>query len=176
MRIMNLNLILLGLMSTAILPLRAQNTTNLPTSMYGIGELSASDGGRLSGMGNVGIALNRTGFPNTLNPAAITKMDTTCFTFDVGAAAAYARYSYLSDHSSSLTANPNRISLGFRAMPRWYIMLGAAPYSSVGYFIRTEEVIEGMPTSSLTSTFQGEGGLYRCYWTNAVRLTRQLSV
>ena len=43
MRIMNLNLILLGLMSTAILPLRAQNTTNLPTSMYGIGELSASD-------------------------------------------------------------------------------------------------------------------------------------
>lgn len=176
MRIMNLNLILLGLMSTAILPLRAQNTTNLPTSMYGIGELSASDGGRLSGMGNVGIALNRTGFPNTLNPAAITKMDTTCFTFDVGTAAAYARYSYLSDHSSSLTANPNRISLGFRAMPRWYIMLGAAPYSSVGYFIRTEEVIEGMPTSSLTSTFQGEGGLYRCYWTNAVRLTRQLSV
>ena len=128
---MNLNLILLGLMSTAILPLRAQNTTNLPTSMYGIGELSASDGGRLSGMGNVGIALNRTGFPNTLNPAAITKMDTTCFTFDVGTAAAYARYSYLSDHSSSLTANPNRISLGFRAMPRWYIMLGAWAISSV---------------------------------------------
>ena len=46
----------------------AQNNTNLPTSMYGVGELSTSDGGRYAGMGNIGIALNRTGFQNTLNP------------------------------------------------------------------------------------------------------------
>lgn len=161
---------------TTYLPIRAQNTTNLPTSMYGVGELSASDGGRLSGMGQVGIAINRAGFQNTLNPAAITRMDTTCFTFDVGASAAYARYAYLSDRSSGLTANPNRISLGFRVMRHWYMMLGAAPYSSVGYLIRTEEVIEGMPGSSLWSTFQGEGGLYRCYLSNAFQLTRRLSV
>lgn len=160
----------------AVLPLWAQNTTNLPTSMYGIGELSAGDGGRLAGMGHVGIALNRLGFANTQNPAGITQMDTTCFTFDVGASAAYARYGYLSDHSSSMTGNPNRISLGFRVMKRWYMMLGAAPYSSVGYLIRTEEPVEGQPDQNLYSTFQGEGGLYRCYLTNAVRLTRGLSV
>ena len=65
----------------------AQNNTNLPTSMYGVGELSTSDGGRYAGMGNIGIALNRTGFQNTLNPAAITRMDSTCFIFDVGASA-----------------------------------------------------------------------------------------
>lgn len=160
----------------AVLPLWAQNSTNLPTSMYGIGELSAGDGGRLAGMGHVGIALNRPEFANTQNPAGITQMDTTCFTFDVGASAAYARYGYLSDHSSSMTGNPNRISLGFRVMKRWYMMLGAAPYSSVGYLIRTEEPVEGQPDQSLYSTFQGEGGLYRCYLTNAVRLTRGLSV
>lgn len=159
-----------------LLPVRAQNTTNLPTSMYGVGELSAGDGGRLAGMGNVGIALNRMGFQNTLNPAGITRMDTACFTFDVGASVAYARYAYLSDRSSSVTANPNRISLGFRLMKRWYMMLGAAPYSSVGYLIRTEEPVEGMPDEYLYSTFQGEGGLYRCYWTNAFRLGRGLSV
>ena len=160
----------------AVLPLRAQNMTNLPTSMYGIGELSAGDGGRLAGMGHTGIALDRPGFQNTLNPAAITRMDTTCFTFDIGASAAYARYAYLSDRSSSTTANPNRISLGFRVMKRWYMMLGTAPYSSVGYLIRTEEPVEGQPGQTLHSTFQGEGGLYRCYLTNAVRLTRRLSV
>ena len=33
----------------------AQNNTNLPTSMYGVGELSTSDGGRYAGMGNIGI-------------------------------------------------------------------------------------------------------------------------
>lgn len=166
---------LLCVAGTSLLPVQAQNTTNLPTSMYGIGELSPGDGGRLSGMGNVGIALNRLGFQNTLNPAAITRMDSTCFTFDVGAAAAYARYAYLSDHSSNTTANPNRFSLGFRLRRRWYMMLGAAPYSSVGYVIRTEEVIEGLPGEYTYSTFQGEGGLYRCYLTNAVRLTSRLS-
>ena len=171
-----LNILLWSLAATALLPLRAQNTTNLPTSMYGVGELSAGDGGRLAGMGNAGIALNRTGFQNTLNPAAITRMDTTCFTFDVGASAAYARYAYLSDHSSHVAANPNRISLGFRILKRWYMMLGAAPYSSVGYLIRTAEPIEGMPDEYLYSTFTGEGGLYRCYLTNAVRLGRGLSV
>ena len=92
--------LLLCSLCTASLTAVAQNTTNLPTSMYGVGELSAGDGGRYAGMGNTGIALNRTGFLNTLNPAAITRMDTACFTFDVGVSASYARYSFLSEHSS----------------------------------------------------------------------------
>ena len=144
--------------------------------MYGVGELSAGDGGRYAGMGNTGIALNRTGFLNTLNPAAITRMDTACFTFDVGVSASYARYSFLSEHSSNFTGNPNRISMGFRVLPRWYALVGAAPYSSVGYVIQTEEEIEGMPGNYTYSLFEGTGGLYRCYVTNAFALSRQLSV
>ena len=160
----------------ASLSITAQNNTNLPTSMYGVGELSTSDGGRYAGMGNIGIGLNRTGFLNTLNPAAITRMDTTCFTFDVGASASYARYSFLSEHSSSFTGNPNRISMGFRVMPRWYALVGAAPYSSVGYVIQTEEEIVGSPGSYTYSLFEGSGGLYRCYITNAFALTKNLSL
>ena len=167
---------LLCSLCTASLPLIAQNTTNLPTSMYGVGELSAGEGGRYAGMGNIGIALNRIGFQNTLNPAAITRMDTTCFTFDIGASASHARYSFLSDHSSNTTGNPNRISMGFRVLPRWYAIVGAAPYSSVGYVIQTQEEIEGMPGNYAYSLFEGTGGLYRCYLTNAFALTQQLSV
>ena len=154
---------------------KAQNTTNLPTPMYGIGELSAGDGGRYAGLGNLGIALNRPGFQNTLNPAAITAMDTLCFTFDVGVAASYARYSFLSNSSSNLTGNPNRLSIGFRMKPRWYMMIGAAPYSSVGYLIQTEEEVEGLPGQYVYSTFEGTGGLCRCYLTNAFILARGLS-
>ncbi len=168
--------LLLCSLCTASLTAVAQNTTNLPTSMYGVGELSAGDGGRYAGMGNTGIALNRTGFLNTLNPAAITRMDTACFTFDVGVSASYARYSFLSEHSSNFTGNPNRISMGFRVLPRWYALVGAAPYSSVGYVIQTEEEIEGMPGNYTYSLFEGTGGLYRCYVTNAFALSRQLSV
>ena len=118
----------------------------------------------------------RTGFLNTLNPAAITRMDTACFTFDVGVSASYARYSFLSEHSSNFTGNPNRISMSFRVLPRWYALVGAAPYSSVGYVIQTEEEIEGMPGNYTYSLFEGTGGLYRCYVTNAFALSRQLSV
>lgn len=168
--------LLLCSLCTASLTAVAQNTTHLPTSMYGVGELSAGDGGRYAGMGNTGIALNRTGFLNTLNPAAITRMDTACFTFDVGVSASYARYSFLSEHSSNFTGNPNRISMGFRVLPRWYALVGAAPYSSVGYVIQTEEEIEGMPGNYTYSLFEGTGGLYRCYVTNAFALSRQLSV
>ena len=158
------------------LSLPAQNTTNLPTSMYGIGELNSADGGRYAGLGNMGIALNRPGFQNTLNPAAITAMDTASFTFDIGLSASYARYSFLSDRSSNLTGNPNRLSLGFRVLPRWYALIGAAPYSSVGYLIQTEEEVEGMPGEYLYSTFEGTGGLYRFYATNAFALTSRLSI
>lgn len=163
------------LCSLLALGAHAQNTTNLPTSMYGIGELSDGDGGRYAGLGHMGIALNRPGFQNTQNPAAITAMDTLCFTFDIGVSAAYARYSFLSNRSSNLTGNPNRFSLGFRMKPRWYVMIGAAPYSSVGYLIQTEEEVEGLPGQYLYSTFEGTGGLYRCYLTNAFVLARGLS-
>lgn len=163
----------IGMISSVI---AAQNTTNQPISMYGVGELSASDGGRYAGMGDIGLALNRPGFQNTLNPAAITRMDTTCFTFDVGAAISYARYSFLSEHSSNFAGNPNRFSLGFRVMPRWYFIAGVNPYSSVGYMIQTEEEIEGMPGSYLYSLFEGSGGLYRFYLTNAFLLGKGLSV
>lgn len=160
----------------ASLSVVAQNNTNLPTSMYGVGELSTNDGGRYAGMGNIGIALNRTGFQNTLNPAAITRMDSTCFIFDVGASVSSARYSFQNDHSSSFMGNPNRFSIGCRILPRWYAMIGAAPYSSVGYMIQTEEEVEGMPGSYTYSLFEGSGGLYRCYLTNAFALTKRLSV
>ncbi len=160
----------------ASLSVVAQNNTNLPTSMYGVGELSTSDGGRYAGMGNIGIALNRAGFQNTLNPAAITRMDSTCFIFDVGASVSYARYSFQNDHSSSFMGNPNRFSIGCRILPRWYAMIGAAPYSSVGYIIQTEEEVEGMPGNYTYSLFEGSGGLYRCYLTNAFALTKRLSV
>ena len=35
----------------------AQNTTNSPTSMFGLGELSTGEGGQYAGLGGTGIAL-----------------------------------------------------------------------------------------------------------------------
>lgn len=154
----------------------AQNTTNTPVSMYGIGELATSDGGKYAGLGAAGIALNRTGFMNTQNPACLTRMDTTCFFYDIGLTASRSSYRMWSERSAAETGNPNRVSLGVRAFPRWYVMVGVAPYSSVGYLIKSDEQVEGMNGASVSSLFEGTGGLYRLYLTNSFLLGKRLSL
>ena len=55
---MKRNIILVAIASISIVSAtEAQNTTNVPTSMYGLGELSMGDGGKYSGLGNVAIGL-----------------------------------------------------------------------------------------------------------------------
>lgn len=156
--------------------LKAQNTTSTPVSMYGLGELAMGDGGKYAGMGAAGLALNRTGFLNTQNSACITQMDTTCFAFDFGLTGSYSRYSMLGEKSSAETGNPSRVTLGLRLMPRWYAMVGVAPYSSVGYMIKTTQEVEGTGNGYVSSLFEGTGGLYRLYVTNAFLIGKRLSL
>lgn len=154
----------------------AQNTTSTPVSMYGVGELAASDGGKYAGLGSAGIALNRTGFMNTQNPACLTRMDTTCFFYDIGVTASFSSYRMWSERSTAETGNPSRVSLGVRLLPGWYAMVGVAPYSSVGYMIKSAQEVEGMDGASISSLFEGTGGLYRLYLTNSFLIGRKLSL
>lgn len=156
--------------------LSAQNTTNTPTSMYGLGEIAASDGGKYAGLGSAGIALNRRGFMNTQNPACISSMDTTCFVYDIGMTGSYSRYSMLGDFSTAETGNPSRVSLGLRLLPGWYAMVGVAPYSSVGYMIKSAQEVEGTNGGQVSSLFEGTGGLYKLYLTNAFLIGRKISL
>lgn len=158
------------------LEVSAQNMTNLPTSMYGVGELSSGDGGRYAGMGQIGIALGKKGYLNTQNPAALTALDTIGFNFDIGLTAKYTQYSYLSERSTSTMGEPNRFGLAARLTKRWYAMIGASPYSNTGYLIQTKEPIEGTEDGYVYSNFTGEGGLYRCYLSNGLILFNGLSI
>ena len=54
---MKRNLILLLTLCHSTLLIYSQNTTNSPTSMFGLGELSTGEGGQYSGLGGAGIAL-----------------------------------------------------------------------------------------------------------------------
>ncbi len=154
----------------------AQETTTLPTSMYGIGELSTSDGGQYSGIGNTGVALNINNNVNILNPAAITQMDSVYFRYNVGSIMSYTSYSLYGARSNSFTGTLSRLTAAVRLTPRWFAILGLAPFSSVGYSIQESSQVEGQSSSSITSTYEGSGGLYRLYLTNAFKLTRNLSL
>lgn len=60
------------ILSANLLNLTAQNMTNSPASMFGLGELSTGEGGIYSGMGGVGIALRGENAYNSANPASLT--------------------------------------------------------------------------------------------------------
>lgn len=76
---MKRNLILLLTLCHSTLLIYSQNTTNSPTSMFGLGELSTGEGGQYSGLGGAGIALQSYNFLNTANPASLTAIEGTTF-------------------------------------------------------------------------------------------------
>ena len=71
----------------------AQNTTNSPTSMFGLGELSTGEGGQYAGLGGTGIALRGNNFLNNANPASLTELTEQRFQIDAGIMGAYQIYS-----------------------------------------------------------------------------------
>lgn len=137
----------------------AQNTTNSPTSMFGLGELSTGEGGQYAGLGGTGIALRGNNFLNNANPASLTELTEQRFQIDVGIMGAYQIYSQRGASNRSVTGNLNNLSIGCRIMPRWYGAIFMAPVSSVGYVITLDEEVAGTNGSTISSLFQGEGGL-----------------
>ncbi len=98
----------------------AQNTTNSPTSMFGLGELSTGEGGQYAGLGGTGIALRGNNFLNNANPASLTELTEQRFQIDAGIMGAYQIYSQRGASNRSVTGNLNNLSIGCRIMPRWY--------------------------------------------------------
>lgn len=96
----------------------AQNTTNSPTSMFGLGELSTGEGGQYAGLGGTGIALRGNNFLNNANPASLTELTEQRFQIDAGIMGAYQIYSQRGASNRSVTGNLNNLSIGCRIMPR----------------------------------------------------------
>lgn len=139
--------------------LTAQNTTNSPTSMFGLGELSTGEGGQYAGLGGAGIALRCDNFLNSANPASLTELSGQRFQMDAGIMGAFQSYSQRGATNRSVTGNLNNLSIGCRIIPRWYGAAFLAPVSSMGYAITLDEEVAGTYGSTISSLFQGEGGL-----------------
>ena len=172
---MKRNLILLLTLCHSTL-LISQNTTNSPTSMFGLGELSTGEGGQYSGLGGAGIALQSYNFLNTANPASLTAIEGQRFLIDAGVMGAYKVYTQTGTSNHSLVGNLNNLSIGCRITPRWYGTVFMAPVSSVGYAITLDQDITGTGSSTVSSLFEGEGGLSKMGISTAYRLFKGFSV
>jgi hypothetical protein len=143
-----------------VFTLNAQNTTNSPTSMFGIGELAYGEGGQYAGMGGVGIALRNGTFMNYSNPAGITALDSARFIFDMGVRGGYRIYRQSGTNSHSFEGNLNNMSIAFRLKPYLYAGAFLTPISSCGYAVTMNQYIMGSDNNStISSLYQGEGGV-----------------
>lgn len=90
----------------------AQNSTNTPASMFGIGDISMGVAGKYVGMGGVGIALRSDNFLNSLNPSALTAMDSAKFVYEAGANLSFEKYTSRERSTSAVTGNVRNLEWG----------------------------------------------------------------
>ena len=120
-----------------------------PYSMYGIGELMTPGSAQMRSMGGVGIAVRNYGEINPLNPAAASIAPQKSFLFDVGFDGAHFRNNQPKFDANGVALDPvataynsvniHSISLVFPLAERLGLSFNIAPYSSVGYKVKTTD-------------------------------------
>lgn len=159
----------------AELSIYAQNNTNSPYTMFGIGYIEPGGFGRNKGMGGTGIALSSELSLNNMNPASYHGLDSLHFLLETGINTIYSKFSNRAQEQEKLNGNFAYLAVGFRITPRWANSIGIAPYSNVGYSIDTRKLIEGS-TAYSDINIKGSGGINQLYWGNAYKLTKNLSL
>jgi len=152
----------------------AQQSTHLPYSIFGIGELTSSGLGRNQGMGKSGFALASELHLNNSNPAANQFIDSLSFFFDMGLSGEFVNYRTATSEQQGNDVNLRNIAIGFRIHKRLSSGIGIAPYSRVGYKINSVNDVEGNQDSYLVE-HTGSGGLNRFYWDNSIVLFKNFS-
>lgn len=151
-----------------------QNTIS-PYSIFGPGEIQNRGFTRANGMGGAGIALKSGENLNNLNPASLIGIDSLHFISEIGAETKFTRLSSNGHSDQGLTGNLKYLAIGFR-YTKWLAgSLGVTPFSHVGYNITKKNNVEGT-SSTYTSTYIGSGGISQFYYTNSLKISKNLSV
>ena len=153
----------------------AQYSANSFYSVFALGDLNTSGTGKISGMGNAGVALRSGTYLNNLNPSSYSAFDSTSFIFDFGLAGYTSAFSSRSEKKIASDMNFDHLALGFPITGWWGSSIGIIPYSTVGYNITTSIPVEGK-ILDVETLFVGNGGINQFYLSNAFSIARQFSL
>lgn len=145
-----------------------------PFSTFGIGEKYGNALIHNQGMGGIGIGTPQAWFINNQNPALLVYNGLT--TFEAGIL--YESRSITGEDTDEKTSggNMNYLVTSFPVKPgKWTTSVGLMPLTSVDYTLEYDDPIVGGTTNARV-TENGSGGLTQVYWSNGLRLTRNLSV
>ena len=153
----------------------AQNNTNSPYSIFGIGELEYTGGGRNMGMGGTGIALRSDIYTNSTNPASLTAIPRQSLVSDLGINFKFTNLKNEYKSANVLNGNISWFTLAFPLSRTLGASLSLNPKSSVGYTIYSTKNLEGTD-ASYPVTYKGEGGLNEASVGLGVLVTKKLSL
>ena len=144
-----------------------------PYSHYGLGDLFSASNTRTFGMGQVGIGAFDAASINRLNPASYADLRLT--TFDFNGFVTYGKQQSNYNTQNLGTSGFHNVSFGFANRKGFGIVAGIAPYSSLGYDVRTRDsILVDTTTEAYTAQYVGSGGLNQLYVGFGVRFLKRV--
>jgi hypothetical protein len=165
---------LCGLMLLMGAKAMAQHGINSLYSAYAIGDQEEHDYSRNFGVGSTGIGRRSDVYLNELNPASYAALPRQQFMFDVslrGQSVNYKDAGALNRQAGDV--NVKRLAIGFKVNNRWGMSAGFGQFSSVDYKLTNTKFVD---TSPQTTTTEGNGGIYKAYISNGIRITKNFAV
>ena len=157
--------------------INAQNSSNLPYSMFGIGELSDLGYGRSKAMGGVSTPLYSNLHLNPNNPASYSAFNRNSVIFEVGINAKSYNLKIANDTYSAFDGNIAYIGLGVPINKWWKTGFGLKPISSIAYNMQETNIqVYDNDSTEVTNQYKGEGGLNSLYIDNSFSITKNLSL
>ncbi|HNP48104.1 MAG TPA: hypothetical protein PKK99_02770 [Bacteroidia bacterium] len=150
----------------------AQNASSSPYSRFGIGDIQFNGFSRNTAMGGISQAMDHPYYLNLGNPASFSSISLTTYELGVNFALNELETSKIKqqNHTSSL----GYFAFGFPVkLKKWGMGFGLLPYSNVGYSIL--DLRTNVLNIEELHTYKGSGGLNQFFFSNGIRVAKNLS-
>jgi len=146
-----------------------------PFTSFGIGEPYGDALINHQGMAGVGVSQPQLWFINNQNPALLV-YNSIYTGFQAGIITERRKISGDTLSETSKGGNMNYLVTAFPVIPfKWTTSVGLMPYTAVNYKLQYNDAIIGSP-EKVSVVEEGSGGLTQLYWSNGVRLTKDLAI
>lgn len=144
-------------------------------SQYGLGDVQWGVNGRSMAMGGMTLAQSNALFFNIDNPATLSVVELTTFDLGLNNTVYSISNSQLAENIRNYSTNFSHIKFAVPVSKGQTLSFGFAPYSFIGYDIRSLEVNQD-PIPNVAYRFTGSGGFSQFYIGFGSRLFKGLSL
>lgn len=152
---------------------QAQNpsvlTTVSPYSRYGLGDFQFNGGLINTAMGGGGIGLRNDSlipqYINILNPASLTAHP--LVNYEIGLSSNTVKVANATTYGTFNRTTLSHFSLAFPVTKYWGAAVGLVPYTSVGYAVAKDDVLENF--GSVQYRYEGGGGVSQVFMAHGIR-------